>query len=229
MVVFFCQCCLLLIRKGQSVKLHWKMHFVQLLPQLRQRNNVRGNVHDTRSRGKCIGGESHHGGAAQDNEGVMHSMQMQWSQVLLDAEYNASIRVVHKILYAAMLLFIRSEWSESDNVEEKKTAFSAVWRWLQCKRCKGCRVEGGVGSMAHWCTDAVNCNKLTPRCDSSTSLCTFAITLSFKTKNHKYNIFVYKYRIICYQWCTTAQCADWAVRKNSIQNRQVYIMLSYIF
>ena len=71
---FFCKCSLFILFTEQSIKLHWKMHFVQLLayylPQQR-----RNNVPSTRSAASAFAAKPSM--MLQDDEGMMHTMKMQ--------------------------------------------------------------------------------------------------------------------------------------------------------
>ena len=88
---FFCKCCLFILFTAHSIKLHWKMHFVQLLPYYlpQQRRN---NVPSTRSAASAFAAIKP-SMMLQDDEGMMQTVKMQQSQILLDEEYNARIRV----------------------------------------------------------------------------------------------------------------------------------------
>ena len=71
---FFCKCCLFILFTAHSIKLHWKMHFVQLLPYYlpQQRRN---NVPSTRSAASAFAAKPSM--MLQDDEGMMHTMKMQ--------------------------------------------------------------------------------------------------------------------------------------------------------
>ena len=78
-VAFFCKCSLLLFESMQcSVKLHWKMHFVQLLPIVFAAAAEAQQCARHPIRGKCIGGEAPDDAAAQwGGWCTLHTLQMQ--------------------------------------------------------------------------------------------------------------------------------------------------------